>query len=149
MALTLVEAAKLAEDPAKSAFIEMFARSSDLLSVIPFVNITGNALAYNREESLPGVGFRGVNEAYTESVGVLNPQTETLSICGGDLDVDKFLIKTMGMEQRSIHEMMKVKAVSLNSTKKFIKGDSTSDPREFDGLQARLTGDQNRRDTSS
>lgn len=142
MALTLVEAAKQASDPLQSAVIEMYARSSQLLSVIPFDSIQGNALKYNREETLPGVGFRGVNESYTESTGVLNPQTETLTIAGGDLDVDKFILDTMGMGQRSVQEMMKVKALALSWQKKFIKGDSTSDPREFDGLQARLTGDQ-------
>ena len=74
MALTLVEAAKLRSgEVIRSAIIEMFARSSDILRVLGFDSIAGNALKYNREETLPGVGFRGVNEAYTESTGVLNP----------------------------------------------------------------------------
>jgi len=106
------------------------------------MDIEGNAYRYNREQTLPGIGFRGVNEAYTESTGILNPITEPLVIAGGDLDVDKFIIDTMGAKQRSVHEAMKVKALSLNWTKKFIKGDQTSEPREFDGLQVRLTGDQ-------
>jgi hypothetical protein len=37
---------------------------------------------------------------------------------------------------------MKVRALSLAWTAKFIKGDTSSDPREFDGLQVRVTGDQ-------
>jgi len=36
---------------------------------------------------------------------------------------------------------MKIKALALSWTKTFIKGDSESDPREFDGLQKRLSGD--------
>jgi len=142
MSLTLVEAAKLATDPIQSAVIEMYARASAILANLPFDTIQGNALKYNREDTLPGIGFRGVNESYTESTGIVNPQTEPLVIAGGDLDVDKFILDTMGMSQRAVQESMKVKALALAWAKAFIKGDSASDPREFDGLQTRLTGNQ-------
>lgn len=143
MALTLIEAAKLNPgEIIRNAIIEMYAGSSGILMALPFESIAGNALKYNRETSLPGVGFRGVNEAYTASTGVLNPLTEALVIAGGDLDVDKFVIDTMGANQRAVHEAMKVRALSLAWTQKFIKGDTSSDPREFDGLQTRIVGDQ-------
>ena len=143
MSMTLVEAAKLISgDEVRSSVIELYAESSDLLRVLPFDDISGNALKYNREETLPGIGFRGVNEAYPESTGVINPITEPLVIAGGDLDVDLFIIETMGEQIRSVHEAMKVKALALAWTAKFIKGDMTSDPKEYDGLQVRLTGTQ-------
>ena len=143
MALTLVEASKLyAGDPLRSAIIELYARSSDILQMLPFDDIQGNAYRYNREQTLPGIGFRGVNEAYTESTGILNPITEPLVIAGGDLDVDKFILDTMGENQRSVHEAMKVKALALKWTETFIKGDQATEPREFDGLQVRCTGNQ-------
>lgn len=142
MALTLLEAAKLVTgDVYKQGVIEKFAETSDTLRVLPFEGIAGNALKYNVEETLPGVGFRGINESYTESTGIINPQTENLVIAGGDLDVDKFIVDTQGMEQRSVQEAMKIKALSGAITRTFYKGDSASDPREFDGLQVRLTGD--------
>ncbi len=143
MALTLVEAAKLnSGDVIRSAIIEQYARSSGILMVLPFEDIQGNALRYNREQELPGIGFRGVNEAYRESTGVLNPVTEPLVIAGGDLDVDKFIVDTMGEVQRATQEAMKVKALSLSWECTFIKGDSSSEPRQFDGLQRRITGKQ-------
>lgn len=143
MALTLLEAAKLETgDVLRQAVIELYAGSSVILQTLPFETIAGNALKYNREDSLPGVGFRGVNESYTPSTGILNPLTESLVIAGGDLDVDKFIIDTMGANQRSVHESMKIRALSLAWTKKFIKGDTSSDSREFDGLQVRVTGNQ-------
>jgi len=142
MGLTLLEASKTMSNPVQSAIVEMYARSSSTMAAIEFDNIQGNALSYNREETLPGVGFRGVNESYTASTGIINPQVEPLAIAGGDLDVDMFILKTMGEGQRSVQEEMKVKALALAWTKAFYKGDSTSDPREIDGLQARLTGDQ-------
>jgi hypothetical protein len=143
MGLTLLEAAKLNPgDVIKNSIIELYAGSSDILMNLPFESINGNAMKYNREGALPGVGFRGVNEAYTASTGVLNPLIEALVIAGGDLDVDKFIIDTMGGNQRAVHEAMKVRALSLAWTAKFIKGDNQSDPREFDGLQTRITGSQ-------
>jgi len=142
MALTILEASKLNEgDTYLSGVIDKFAQSSDILLNLPFMEISGNALKYNIEETLPGIGFRGVNGSYTESTGIINPQTENLVIAGGDLDVDKFIVDTMGAEQRSVQEAIKIKALALAWTKTFIKGDSTTNPKEFDGLQARLTGD--------
>lgn len=143
MALTLVEAAKLnAGEVIRNTVIEMFARESDILRTLPFQDIPGNAYRYNQEQTLPGIAFRGVNEAYAESTGVLNPKVEPLVISGGDLDVDKFIVDTMGIGQRSVHEQMKVKALAADWTRAFIKGDSTTQPREFDGLQTRLIGSQ-------
>ncbi len=143
MALTLVEAAKLhSGDAIRSSIIELYAMSSDVLMALPFETINGSALIYNREEVLPGIGFRGVNEAFLESTGVLNPATEPLVIAGGDLDVDRFIVETMGPDQRAVQEAMKVRALALKWTQAFIKGDSAADPRSFDGLQARLTGSQ-------
>lgn len=143
MSLTLGEAAKLETgDVVRQAVIEQFAMSSDVMAALPFSDIQGNALKYNREETLPGIGFRGVNGSYTESTGILNPLTEALVIAGGDLDVDKFIVDTMGANQRSVQEMMKIKALSLKIAKTIIKGDSETSSKEFDGLQVRITGDQ-------
>lgn len=139
MALTIVEAAKLNPgDVLRASIVEMYARNSDVLRTLPFEGIAGNALKYNREDVLPGVGFRGVNEAFAEGVGILNPITESLVIAGGDLDVDRFIVQTMGANQRAVQEGMKVKALAHRWTLAFIKGDSSADPREFDGLQRRI-----------
>lgn len=143
MALTLLEAAKLVSGNVQRAgIIELFARNSDVLANLPFDDIPGGSLTYNQEGALPGVAFRGVNEAYTEGVGVINPVTEVLTIAGGDMDVDRSLIKTRGPGIRAVHEAMKVKALAQQWHLKFIKGDSSSSPKEFDGLQSRLTGTQ-------
>ncbi|MBU2249694.1 MAG: hypothetical protein KKD77_23305, partial [Gammaproteobacteria bacterium] len=145
MALTLLESSKIAlgrDQDLKATVMELYAKSSDMLQYMPFESITGNALTFNQEQTLPVVAFRGVNEAYTEGTGTVNKVTESLAIAGGDLDVDKFLVKTGGADQRATQEAMKIKALSLSLTKEFIKGDVTTDPKSFDGLQVRLTGNQ-------
>lgn len=141
MAMTLVEAMKLASSPAEKAIINEFI-ASELLSLVPFAGVAGGGVHYDQVAELPGVGFRGINEGYPESVGVLNPQSEALKIFGGDLDVDKFIIDTQGMQARAIHVRLKVEALRLRFERSFIKGDAATNPREFEGLQNRIVGNQ-------
>lgn len=142
-ALTLAEAAKQETgDLLRQGVIEAYSGSSDVLGNLRFEDIPGGSLTYISEAEYPGVGFRGVNEAYTTSVGTLNPKTETLTISGGDLDVDNFILETRGQGQRAIQIDLKTRALGLAWTKGFIKGDNQADNREFDGLQVRSTGDQ-------
>lgn len=143
MALTLLEASKInSGDVKRSAVIQMFGENSDILRALPFDDIPGGSLSYNVEGKLPGVAFRGFNEGYDQSTGIINPQVETLRIAGGDLDVDKAIIKTRGEAVRSTQEAMKVKAMSLHLAGKIINGDSTTNPREFDGFRVRIGGKQ-------
>jgi hypothetical protein len=144
-ALTLIEAAKLyiqnGED-VRGAVVQMFGESNNVMRYLPFTDINGNALNYAQEGTLPGVAFRGVNESFTPSTGVINPIVEPLRIAGGEVDVDTFIIDTMGMEARSTHEAMKIKAITQDFQRVFFKGDNATNPAEPDGLQNRLTGDQ-------
>lgn len=143
MAVTLVEASKNHKgDVLRAATIEMFAKQSDILAAFSFENIAGGVLRYDREGALPGVAFRGVNESYTESTGVVNPLTDGTYIIGGDVDVDKYILATRGQGQKAVQVGMKLKSIADTFAQKLIKGDNTSDPREFDGLQSRLTGAQ-------
>lgn len=126
----------------KAAVVEYFARASSWLAAIDFSTIGGNAYAYNTEGQLPGVAFRGVGESFTASTGIVNPHVEALRISGGDLKFDNFLMRTMGEGRRALEENMKAKALAASITTTLIKGSSVTDPREFDGLQARIVGDQ-------
>jgi hypothetical protein len=139
--ITLLEAAKLANnngETKRAGVMALFARTSAWLASIPFTTIPGNAYAYDREALLPGIAFRGINEGYTASHGVINQTSEALRIMGGDLDVDVALVRMMGATVRTTNENMKAKALAHAATLKLIKGDSTTDLREFDGLQARI-----------
>ena len=144
MALTLLEAAKLTQDPLKRGVIEIFPQTSPVLERLPFFDIDGMAYKYNQEQTLPGIAFRGLNENYTESTGIVNPMVESLYIAGGLSKVDRALVMTQGSanDLRAIHDAMKAKALALTFTAKFFNGDNSTDPKEFNGLKNRLTGDQ-------
>ncbi|NEP61452.1 MAG: hypothetical protein F6K31_31625, partial [Symploca sp. SIO2G7] len=145
MGISLIEASKryaaMGQDW-ESAIVQQFADSSPVLDNLTFRTINGNALRYNRQEKMPGVGFRGLNESFEESTGVMNPQVETLAIAGGYLDVDLSQMRSFGESIRTDEELNKVDSLSLAWTRTFFKGDSSINPREFDGLQRRLTGTQ-------
>lgn len=141
--LTLFEAAKLnSGDVVRATVIEHFARSSDLLRATQFIDVAGGAYVYTQEGNLPGIAFRGIGQGYEASAGIVNPQTETLRIAGGDLDVDNATLKIHGEGTRSYHELEKVKALSLSIGAAMINGNSTDNPLEYDGLRNRIVGDQ-------
>lgn len=144
MALTLAQAALLSDNDLQRGVLETFVQESSVLDRIPLMPIEGNAYAYNKEATLPGVAFRSVNEAYVESTGTVVQATESLSILGGDADVDRFIVKTRGNlnDQRATQLAMKVKAASYKFQDHFINGDVAVDPKGFDGLKKRLTGAQ-------
>lgn len=144
MALTLAEANKLTSSPIVPGLVETFVKESPVIDRIPFKNIQGNAYKYNEELALPGVEFRAINAAYTESTGTVNPKTESIVILGGDADVDTFLVATGGdlADLRTVQSNMKVKAAAYKFDDTFINGDTAGDANSFDGLKKRLTGAQ-------
>jgi hypothetical protein len=144
MPLLLAEAAKLSQNDLQRSVLETFVIESSVLDRIPFLTIQGNAYAYNQEATLPGVEFRAVNAAYSETTGTVNQKSESLVILGGDADVDRFIVQTRGnlVDQRALQTRMKVKAASYFFQDKFINGDTAVDTNGFDGLKKRLTGGQ-------
>lgn len=138
--LTLLELAKTVSNPIAAGVIETIAGNNPVLEAMPFIDVQGTAYRYNREDTLPDIAFRGINESFTESTGVINPQTETLVISGGDMDFDTALVKMGNGNERAIHDQMKAKAHSLKWLVTFFDGDSDAEPREFDGVNKRLEG---------
>lgn len=144
MALTLAQAAVLSTDNLQRGVIEVFVQESSVLDRLPLMDIEGNSYAYNKELALPGVAFRAVNGSYTESTGTFVQASETLSILGGDADVDTFIQKTRSNinDQRAQQTRAKVKAATFKFQDTFFNGDTGSDANAFDGLKTRLTGAQ-------
>jgi len=136
MGLTILEAAKQETNPQRVAVIRELAES-ELISIMPFRNVQGG-LDYAVEAELPAVGFRGYNETYDESYGVINPQYERLKFFGGDIDVDIQRIKNYGPQAKAEQIQMKVRSMRLTFEDYVINGDESADPRAFDGLKARV-----------
>ena len=136
MALTLTEAAKLSNDALLVGVIETIVYDSPVLQRLPFIEIVGNGLTYNRENQAATVSFYDVGDAWSESTPTFTQITATLKILGGDADVDNFLSATRSNLQdlQTAIVQLKSKAVQQKFDDGFVNGDSSSDPKSFDGI---------------
>jgi len=136
MALTLAEAAKLSNDMLLAGVIETIIYDSPVLQVLPFIEIVGNGLTYNRENAAASAAFYDVGDTWVEGTPTFTQQTATLKILGGDADVDNFLAATRSNIQdlEAAVVQLKGKAVQQKFDDTFISGDTTSDAKSFDGV---------------
>lgn len=137
MGLTLIEAAKYENRLEHLAVLKTFSEG-EMLARLPFMNIAGSGLFYSAEQELPAVGFRAVNEGYSQSYGVVDQRAEAVHLFGGDVDVDRSIVDLMGPEARASQIEMKVRSMRLTLEATVINGDSAVNPRAFDGLSKRL-----------
>jgi len=116
--------------------VETIIKDSPVLQRLPFVEIVGNGLTYNREATAPSAGFFDVGDTWTESTPTFTQQTVTLKIMGGDADIDNFLQATRSNLQdlETAVVQLKAKAVRQLFEQTFVTGDATADPKAFDGL---------------
>lgn len=140
MALTLVEASKLSNDTLVAGVIETMAQESPVLQRLPFIEITGNGLTYNRENTPPSADFYSVGDTWQESTPTFTQHTATLRILGGDADIDNFLKSTRSNVQdlEAAIVQLKARAVQALFDDTFVNGDESANPEAFNGID-RLT----------
>ena len=137
MALTLDEAAKLSNDMLLQGVVETIIKDSPILQRLPFIELAGNGLTYNREKTLPEIDFYDVGDTWAESTPTFDQITTTLKIMGGDADVDNFLKATRSNLQDLETAVIELKAKALKDKfeEALIYGDSTANSKQFDGLR--------------
>jgi hypothetical protein len=137
MALTLAEASKLSNDLLMQGVVETIVKDSPVLQSLPFIEIVGNGLTYNRENTLPNIDFYDVGDTWTESTPTFTQVTANLKIMGGDADVDNFLKATRNNIQDLEAAVVELKAKALQQKFEeiFIYGDTSVSSKQFDGLR--------------
>ena len=117
--------------------IETIIKDDPLMALLPWVEINGNALTYNRELTLPSAEWHAVNDDWTTSPQVTFMQkTATLAILGQNADVDNYVRQTrsnINDIESAIIELT-AKAIKNELSDKFLYGNNTLDPNQFDGL---------------
>ena len=144
MALTLAEGAKLSNDMLLAGVIETIVKESPVLQSLPFIEVVGNGLTYNRENASPTAAFYSVGDAWAESTPTFTQVTAALTILGGDADVDNYLRATRSNVQdlEAAVVELKAKAVRAKFEDTFINGDTGSDAKSFDGIDTLATAAQ-------
>jgi hypothetical protein len=142
MALSLIDFTNQTQSPLKRGVVSEITNESVFLRRLHFVPVNGFAYSYNRQKTLGGIAFRGLNESYVNDTGVVNPQVETLSIFGGEVRTDRQLVNKQGDTVRANAIAAKVKKAGLFFDRYVLKGDPGLNANQFYGLNARLTGNQ-------
>ena len=120
--------------------VELFANEADFFRYMPFMDAPNGAFKYDREATLPGVAWRGINESYTQTTSVINPQIEQTFIIGGEIGVDRALIRRYGTARFTLRQRQQMKAITRACSNAYLFGDNRINPRQPDGLYNRLTG---------
>ena len=141
MALTLAEGAKLSNDVLLEGVVETVINDSPVLQRLPFVEIVGNGLTYNRENAAATAAFYGVGDTWTENTPTFTQITTALTILGGDADVDNYLARTRNNVQdlEAAVVTLKAKAVQRKFDDTFVNGDTAIDSKAFDGIDKQCT----------
>lgn len=145
--VTLIESAKLAQNELVAGIIENVITVSKFYHVMPFDGIEGNALAYNRENTLAGVATAGVGNTdgvigagatsgsnQTERQAAKDPATftqvtSTLTTILGDAEVNGLVQATRsgdGNDQTSVQIASKAKSAGRKYQDMLINGDGTN-----------------------
>lgn len=144
MALTLSEAAKLSNDIVLRGVIETIVKDSPVLQVLPFIDVNGNAVTYNRESTMASASWFDVGDTWTESTPTFTQVTTSLKILGGDADVDQYLARTRTNVQDIEAAVIELKAKAVRDAFEtaFIQGDTGVNSKQFDGLAKLATSGQ-------
>jgi HK97 family phage major capsid protein len=144
LALTLVEASKLSNDTLLAGVIDTIASESPILQRLPFIEIVGNGLTYNRENAAPTAAFYDVGDTWAEDTPTFTQATAALKILGGDADVDNFLKSTRSNIQdlEAAVVQLKARAVQALFDDTFVNGSTVADANSFDGIELLAVGGQ-------
>ena len=145
MAFTLAELSKIEVDPLRKSVADTLLMESDVMQMIPWETIGTLSTSVVKIQDLPSVGFRKINEGYSESTGHFDSKVETISLLGGMIDTDKALARAKNTiaDARVIQQQMMVKSIAYKFNDRFINGDPATDPTEFKGVIKRVNDTYN------
>lgn len=136
--MTVTEYAKsFAKEDIRRPPIEMFARSTDFFDALPFEGLKGSVFQYYRTAVLPTPQFRAINEASSSGHGIITPLQENTCILDHNIDIDRAIVDRHGPERRNFEEGMGLTAFGQLWATTVFKGDQSTNPRVFNGLQVR------------
>jgi hypothetical protein len=128
LALLLADAQRLTNDVMVQGIIETIITESDVLSMLPFMELNSNVLTYNQEATLSGSAWYAPGDTWTEQAVTITQKTTGLKILGGDVDVDNFMNQTFRTPNQLRAEAVskKAKQMAYDFNDKFFNGTGSS-----------------------
>lgn len=127
--LTLAESAKLTQNLLVAGIIENIVTVNPFFEVLPFMEIQGNALQYNREQALGDVQFAGVDDIITaKNPASFKSITASLTTLIGDAEVNGLIQATRSnyTDQEAVQIASKAKSIARQYQQTMIIGDGTN-----------------------
>lgn len=148
MAITLQEAKVGMADKVDQQVIDEFRRGSLLLDTLMFDDAVspgtgGSTLTYGyvRLKTPASAGFRTINGEYTPQEAKREKDSVDLKIFGGAFQIDRVLANSSGaVDEIDFQLKEKIKAATNLFHYSVINGNSTTDEKQFDGLDKLLVG---------
>ena len=141
--VTLAESAKLTQDQLVAGLIESIVEVNPLYEMMPFTEIEGNALAYNRENALGDVQFLGVGGTITaKNPATFTKVTSELTTLIGDAEVNGLIQATRSdySDQTAVQVASKAKSLGRQYQASMISGDGTGN--SFTGMLSLVAAGQ-------
>lgn len=137
--MTLLEYAKGLEEGGQRPYIEMFAQRSDVLQRIKWVPTNGGGMyvGYRQAALTQNLAFRALNAASTSGAGQVTSFQEATFRIDHDIPIDQAIIDRIGTRQVAWQNQLALATAAELWTQQFIKGDNTTTPTVFNGLQKR------------
>lgn len=137
MPLLAVEAAKLSDRMLERGVIEEIIDRDELFALVPFKTVNGKSYDYNRENTLSEADFLDPYDTINEGGATFTEVTTKLRILAGDVDLDKFLLRTLSdkNDQLAIQLSAKAKGIGRKFRRALVQGDSAIDTKSFDGIR--------------
>ena len=147
MAFKLDEMKAGMSDKVAEKVVDIFLRESEILQMLQFDDTVspqgGSTMTYSyMQKVLPSTAnFRALNEEYEHSAATMVKKSADLKIFGGEFDIDRVLKKAEGKFNNMAWQMEeKIRAAVSLFHYTLINGNSTSNAKEFDGLDKMLAG---------
>ena len=146
--ITLAEAKKTQKTAIEQGVISEFQRGSRILDRLPFdaavaCGGSGSTLTYGYTvlKTPSSAAFRNINEEYTPNMAIRDEKTAQCKIFGGAWKIDRVIDDTSGaLREMNFQMQEKIEGAINLFNYNFINGNSSSNPKEFDGLKKLLEG---------
>jgi len=136
-AQTLAQMNLLTFSPLMAGVVDQIVEREPFLARLPFEDFQGNAFTYVRENTVPSGVFYDVDDTLSSTNPTYTSHTLTLKQVYGQADVPKLARTKSNVNDIAAIEALKVsKGMTRTIHDKFVYGNATSTPTEFDGLHA-------------
>lgn len=125
-------------NPLRDSVLDTLIEESIVAEMFPWLPFTGEVYVVREVDKRPSVSFRAVNAGYTRTYGTEKKHYFGISIAGGEVAIDNFLLKVRGdtPAQKARQYMQAAKQAARFLNRNVIDGDGTGD--SFKGMNASI-----------